>query len=66
VHLLELANPFPEVVKHANLRCMEDVGLREIAYNTGNVSKHVEYSVNMGGREFGIGCRGVGWAERSI
>jgi hypothetical protein len=45
---------------------MEEVRLRVIAHNTGNMSKHVESSVNMAQREFGIGCLGVGIAERSI
>jgi hypothetical protein len=45
---------------------MEEVGLREVSHNTGNMSKHVESSVNMARREFGIGCLGVGIAERSI
>jgi hypothetical protein len=45
---------------------MEEVGLREIAHNTGNVSKHVGSSVKMARREFGIGYLGVGIAERSI
>jgi len=66
VRLHEVKNPFLEVVKHANLHCMEEVGLREVAHNTGNVSKHVESSVNMVRREFSIGCRGVGIAEHSI
>jgi hypothetical protein len=45
---------------------MEEVGLREVAHNTGNMSKHVESSVNMARREFGIGCLGIGIAEHSI
>jgi hypothetical protein len=45
---------------------MEEVGLREVANDTGNMAKHVESSVNMARREFGIGCLGVGIAERSI
>jgi hypothetical protein len=45
---------------------MEEVGLREVAHNTGNWSKHVEFSVNMARRKFGISCLGVGIAERSI
>jgi hypothetical protein len=45
---------------------MEEVGLREVANNTGNMLKHIETSVNMAPREFGIGCLGVGIAERSI
>jgi hypothetical protein len=59
-------NPLLEGVKHADLHCMEELGLREVAHNTGNVSKHVESSVNMARREFGIGCLSVGIAERSI
>jgi hypothetical protein len=45
---------------------MEEVGLREIAHNTGNMTKHHESSVNMARREIGIHCLGVGIAERSI
>jgi len=45
---------------------MEEVGRREVAHNTGNMSKYVESSVNTGRRELGIGCLGVGLAERSI
>jgi len=45
---------------------MEEVGLREVAHDTVNMSKHVESSVDMARREFGIGCLGVGIAERSI
>jgi len=66
VRLHEVENTLLEVVKHANLHCMEEVGLREVAHNTGNVSKHVESLVNMARREFSISCLGVGIAERSI
>jgi hypothetical protein len=59
-------NPLLEVIKHADLHCMEEVGLREVAHNTWDSSKHVESSVNMVRREFGIGCLGVGIAECSI
>jgi len=45
---------------------MEEVGLREVAFDTGNVSKHIGSLVNMARPEFGIGCRGIGIAERSI
>jgi hypothetical protein len=45
---------------------MEEVGLREVAHNVGNMSKHVESSVNVARREFGMGCLGVGIAEHSI
>ena len=66
VHLHEVEIALLEVVKHADLHCMEEVGLREIAHNTGNMSKHVESSVNMARREFGIRCLGVDITERSI
>jgi hypothetical protein len=59
-------NPLLEVVKHAELHCMEEVGLQEVPHDTGNMSKHVESSVDMARREFGIGCLGVGIAEHSI
>jgi hypothetical protein len=45
---------------------MEEVGLREVTHDTGNMSKHIEFSVNMARQEFGIGCLGVGIAERSV
>jgi len=64
--LYEVENPLLEVVKHVDLNCMEEVGLMEIAHNRGNVSKHVESSVNMARREFRIGCLGVGITEHSI
>ena len=64
--LHEVENPLLEVVKHADLHCMEEVGLWEVAHNTGNMSKHVESSVDMARQEFGIGCLGVGIAEHSI
>ena len=66
MHLHEVENPLLKVVKHADLHCMEEVGLREVAHNTGNMSKQVESSANMVRREFGICCLGAGIAERSI
>jgi len=66
VPLQEVENPLLEVVKHADLHCMEEVGPREVAHDTGNMSKQVESSMNMARREFGIGCLGVVIAERSI
>jgi hypothetical protein len=66
VRLHEVEIPLLEVVKHADLHCMEMVGLREIAHNTGNMWKHVESLVNMAGLEFAIGCLGLGIPERSI
>jgi len=59
-------NPLLKVVKHADVHGMEEVGLREVAQNTGNISKHVELPVSMARQIFGIGCPGVGIAERSI
>jgi hypothetical protein len=66
VCLHEAENPLLQVVRHADLHGMEDVGVREADHDTGNMSKHVEYPVNMARREFGIGCSGVGIAELSI
>jgi hypothetical protein len=54
VRLHEVENPLLEVIKHADLHCMEEVGLREVAHDTGNMSKLIESSVNMARREFGI------------
>jgi len=47
MRLHEVEHPLQQVVKHADLHCMEEVGLREVAHDTGNMSKHVESSVNM-------------------
>jgi hypothetical protein len=66
VHLHKVKNPLLEAVKHADLHYMEEVGLWEVAHNTGNVLKHLESLVNMARGEFGIGCLGVGIAELSI
>src|SRR5258705_10884376 len=66
MRLHEVENPLLEVVKHANLHCMEEVGLREVAHNTRNQSKHVESLVNKWRREFSICCLGFGIAECSI
>jgi hypothetical protein len=59
-------NPLLEMVKHADLHCMEEVGLREVTHNTWNMSKHVESSVNMVRQEFVIGWLGFGIIEHSI
>ena len=64
--LPEVENPLLEVVKHANRHWMEEVGLREVANDTGNTFKHVESSVTMMQQVFGIGCLGVGIAEHLI
>jgi len=62
----EVENPLLEVVRHANLHCMEEVGLWEGTNDTRNMSKRVESSVNMARQEFSIGCLGVGIAEHSL
>jgi hypothetical protein len=59
-------NSLLEVVKPANLHSMEEVRLREVAHDKGNMSKHVESLEDMSGREFGIGCLGVCIAKHSI
>jgi len=66
VSLQEVENPLLEVVKHADLHGMEEVGLREVAHHTGNMSKHIESSVITARQEFGIGCLSVGIAERAL
>jgi len=66
MRLHEVENHLLEVVKHADLHCMEEVGFREVAHDTRNMSKHVESLVTMSRPEFGIGCLDVGIAEGSI
>jgi hypothetical protein len=66
VCLHEVENPLLEVVKHADLHCMEEVELREVAHDTGNMSNNVESSVDMARREFGVSYLGVGIAEHCI
>jgi len=66
VRLHEVENPHLEVIKHGNLHCMEKVGLRDVAHNTGIMLKDIESWVNMARREFGMGCVGVGIAEGLI
>jgi len=66
MRLHEVENPLLEVVKHVDLHCMEEVGLRGVAHNSGNISKQVEFLVNVARRELGIRCLGVGIAERAI
>jgi len=47
VRLHEVENPLLEVINHADLHCMEEDALEEVAYDTENTSKHFESSVNM-------------------
>jgi hypothetical protein len=42
-------NPLLEVIKYADLHCMEEVGLREVVHHIGNLSKLVESLMNMEG-----------------
>jgi hypothetical protein len=66
VRLNVAENPRLVGVNHANLHGMEDVGLEEVTHDTGTMSKLVESSVHIVLQSFGIGCLGVGIAERSI
>jgi hypothetical protein len=54
-----------EVVKHADLHCIKEVSLKEVAHNSGKMSRYVETSVNMAQRVISFGHLGVGIAERS-
>jgi hypothetical protein len=64
LHKVEYALQY--VVNLTNLHCMEVVGLRQVAHNTGTMSKHVESSPNMVRQMIGMGCRRIGIADRSI
>jgi hypothetical protein len=55
MRLHEVDNPLQKVVQHADLQCIEEVVLREVAHDTGNMLKIVEFSVVMSRREFFIG-----------
>jgi hypothetical protein len=65
VCLHEVDNPLLEVFKYANLHCMEEVGIREVANDTGNMLKQVASSMHLAQREFCIGCLGVGITDCS-
>jgi hypothetical protein len=64
--LHEADNPLVKVGKHSGLHCMEDLGLKEVTNNTGNMSQHVKSSVNMARQDIGIVCLVVRIAEPSI
>jgi hypothetical protein len=66
MHSHEVENTLLEVVKHANLHCMEKVGLRKVAHNEGNMLIPIESWVTIERRVFGIGWVGVSIAEHSI
>jgi hypothetical protein len=59
-------NSLLELVKHADLHCMEEVGLGEVVYDTANRSNHVDSAVKMAPQDFGIDCLGVGIADNSL
>jgi hypothetical protein len=58
--------PLLVVVKHADLHCMEEVGLGVIVHETWNMSRHAESSVDMVHGEFGIGSLRVGIGEQIL
>ena len=64
--LPEEENQLLEVVQHAHLNRMEEVGLQEVAHDTGNMSKDVESLVNKALPEFSISCLGVDIVRCSI
>jgi len=66
MHVHEVENLLVQVVKHVDMHCVEEVGLREVDHNTGNMSKQVESFMNTAQREFSIGCLRLGVAECSI
>jgi hypothetical protein len=45
---------------------MEEVRLKEVAHSTGNVSIHVDSSVNIPRQEFGIGFFGLCISDCSV
>jgi len=47
VRLHEVENPLLEGVKHADLNCMEKVGIREVTHNARHMLIHVQSYVNM-------------------
>jgi hypothetical protein len=59
-------NPLQDVVKYADLHYMEEVGIGEVAHDTGNMLNHLESSVNIVRQVFGNCCHGVAIAKRFI
>jgi hypothetical protein len=66
VHPHEVENPFLEEVKYAKLHCIQEVGFWAVNHDTGNMSKHIEYSVNLGRPELRIISLDVQIAEGAI
>jgi hypothetical protein len=59
-------NELFEVLKHIDLRCMEEGALQRFTYDTGNMAKPIEFSVNMAQCEFSSARIGVGIAQHSL
>jgi hypothetical protein len=66
IRLHDVDHPLMVVVKHADLHCIEEVGLRAATYDTRNKLKHFESSVTMMRHEFAMGYVGVGITTHSI
>jgi len=66
VRLRIVQSPLREVVEHADQHCMEEVGPREVAHETGNMWKRVECSVILARWVFGISYLEIGITERVI
>jgi hypothetical protein len=66
MRLREVEKPLLVVVKHVDLHSVEEVGLMEVADNTGNMLNHVESSVNMARKEFRTSCLCVGIVACSL
>jgi hypothetical protein len=43
----EVENLLLQVIKHADLHGLEEVGHLEVTHDTGNMSEHLESSLNM-------------------
>ena len=61
-----MENRLLEVIKLADLHVMMEVEPLQVVHNTGNMSKHVEFSVNIAQGELGANCLGVGIVEHWI
>jgi len=59
-------NPLLEVVKHADLYCLAEVGCEKVAHDTGDLSKPVESSANMAQGQFSLSFLGVGIVQHTI
>jgi hypothetical protein len=66
VRLHEVENPLLELIKDANLHCIEEFPFRQVAHDTGNMLNQVESPVNMEQQELNIGWLCVSITEGSI